>query len=54
VKSSSEFYEKTLESPITTVIVKSPPLVPSEYVVPVMVGVAFAVAVAGYMLMKRR
>ena len=54
VKSSSEFYEKTLESPITTVTVKSPPLVPSEYVVPVMAGVVIAVAVAGYMLMKRR
>lgn len=54
VKSSSEFYEKTLESPITTLTVKSPPLVPSEYVVPVMVGVVIAVAVAGYILMKRR
>jgi hypothetical protein len=54
VKSSCEFYEKTLESPITTVTVKSPPLVPSEYVVPVMAGVVIAVAVAGYILMKRR
>jgi len=54
VKSSCEFYEKTLESPITTVTVKSPSLVPSEYVVPLIAGIAIAVAVVGYMLMKRR
>jgi len=53
VKSSCEFYEKTLESPITTVTVKSPPLLPSGLVAPV-IGIAVAVAVAGYMLMKRR
>jgi hypothetical protein len=38
----------------TVVITESPPLMPSEYVVPVMVGVVIAVAVVGYMLMKRR
>jgi len=54
VKSSCEFYEKTSESPVTTVTVKSPPLVPSEYVVPVIAGITIAVAVAGYILMKRR
>jgi hypothetical protein len=53
VKSSCEFYEKTLESPITTVTVKSPPLLPSGLVAPV-IGIAIAAAVAGYMLMKRR
>jgi hypothetical protein len=53
VKSSCEFYEKTLESPITTVTVKSPPLLPSGLVAPV-IGIAVAVVVAGYMLMKRR
>jgi hypothetical protein len=53
VKSSCEFYEKTLESPITTVTVKSPPLLPSGLVAPV-IGIAVAVVVAGYILMKRR
>jgi hypothetical protein len=53
VKSSCEFYEKTLESPITTVTVKSPPLLPSGLVAPV-IGITVAVVVAGYMLMKRR
>ncbi len=53
VTSSSEFYEKTLESPIATVTVKPPPLLPPGLVAPV-IGVAIVVAVAGYMLMKRR
>jgi hypothetical protein len=53
VKSSCEYYEKTLESPITIVTVKSPPLLSSELVAPV-IGIAIAVAVAGYILMKRR
>ena len=53
VKSSCEYYEKTLESPFTTVTVKSPPLLPSELVAPV-IGIAIAVAVVGYIWMKRR
>jgi len=53
VKSSCEYYEKTLESPITTVTVKSPPLLPSELVV-LVIGIAIAVAVVGYVLVKRR
>jgi len=53
VKSSCEYYEKTLESPITTVTVKSPPLLPPELVAPA-IGLVIAVAVVGYILMKRR
>jgi len=53
VKSSCEYYEKTLESPITTVTVKSPPLLPPEFVAPA-IGIVVAVAVVGYILMKRR
>ena len=53
VISSCEYYEKTLESPITTVTVKSASLLSSELVVPV-IGIAIAVAVVGYILMKRR
>ena len=52
VKSSCEYYEKTLDSPITTVTVKSPSLLSSELVVPV-TGIVIVVAVVGYILMKR-
>jgi len=53
VKSSCEFYEKTIESPITTVTVKSPPLLTPELIA-VVTGTVVAVAVVGYILMKRR
>jgi hypothetical protein len=53
VRSSCEFYEKTLESPIATVTVKSPPLLTPELVA-LLIGIAIAVAVVGYILMKRR
>jgi hypothetical protein len=53
VKSSCEYYEITLESQITDVTVKSPSLLSSELVVPV-IGIVIAVAVVGYILMKRR
>jgi hypothetical protein len=53
VKSSCEYYEKTLESPTTTVNVKLPSLLPSGLVVPI-IGIVIAVAVVGYILMKRR
>jgi len=53
VKSSSDYYEKTIESPITIVTVKSPPLLPSGLVAPV-TGIAIAVAVVGYIFIKRR
>jgi hypothetical protein len=53
VKSSCEYYERTLESLITTVTVESPPLLPSGLVAP-LAGIVIAVAVAGYILMKRR
>jgi len=53
VKSSCEFYEKTLESPFTTVTVKAPSLLSSELVVP-LIGIGIVVAVAGYILVKRR
>jgi len=53
VKSSCEYYEKTLESPITTVTVKLPSLLLVGFVVPA-IGIVVAVAVVGYMLMKRR
>ena len=53
VKSSSEYYEKTLESPITIVTVKSasPAII---FVTPLVIGIGIAVVVAGYILMKRR
>lgn len=53
VKSSCEYYEKTLESPITLVTVKSASLLPSELVAPI-IGIVIAVAVVGYILVKRR
>jgi hypothetical protein len=53
VKSSCEYYEKTLESPITTVKVKLPSLLLPGLVVPA-IGIVVAVAVVGYLLMKRR
>jgi hypothetical protein len=53
VKSSCEYYEITLESQITAVTVKSPSLLSSELVVPV-IGIVIVVAVVGYILMKRR
>jgi hypothetical protein len=52
VKSSCEYYEITLESQITDVTVKLPSLL-SGLVVPV-IGIVVAVAVVGYILMKRR
>ena len=53
VKSSCEYYEKTLESPITTVTVKSPSLLTPELIAFV-TGTVVAVAVGGYILVKRR
>jgi hypothetical protein len=53
VKPSCEDYEITLESPVTTVTVKSPSLLPSELVIPV-IGMAIAVVVVGYIMVKRR
>lgn len=53
VKSSCEYYEKTLESPITLVTVKSASLLPPELVAPA-IGIIIAVAAVGYILMKRR
>jgi hypothetical protein len=53
VKSSCEYYEKTLESPITLVTVKSASLLPPEFVAPA-IGIIIAVAAVGYILMKRR
>jgi uncharacterized protein YciU (UPF0263 family) len=54
VKSSCEYYEKTVESQITAVTVKPPSLLPPELVAPVIGGVVVAVAAVGYILMKRR
>jgi hypothetical protein len=53
VKLSSEYYEKTLESPITTIVEVSPLQTTNELVAPV-IGIIIAVAVLGYILMKRR
>jgi len=53
MKSSCEYYEITLGSQITTVTVKSASLLSSELVVPA-IGIVVAVAVVGYLLMKRR
>lgn len=53
VKSSCEYYEKTLESPITTVTAKTASLLLPGLVVPA-IGIVVAVAVVGYLLMKRR
>ena len=53
VKSSCQYYEKTLESPITTVTVKSPsPLTPE--LIAFATGTVVALAVVGYILVKRR
>lgn len=52
VKSNSEYYEKTLESPITTVAVK-PSSLQLVSVVPV-IGIGVAVVVVSYILVKRR
>jgi polyisoprenoid-binding protein YceI len=54
VKSSLEYYEKAVESQITAVTVKPPPLLPPGLVAPVIVGVVIAAAAVGYILMKRR
>jgi hypothetical protein len=54
VKSSCEYYEKTVESQITAVTVKPPSLLPPELVAPVIGVVVVAVAAVGYILMKRR
>ena len=53
VKSSCEYYEKTLESPFTTVTVKSasPAII---FITPLVMGIGIAVVVVGYILMKRR
>jgi len=53
VKSSCEYYEKTLESPFTTVTVKSPSLLTPELVA-IVTGTVVALAVGGYILVKRR
>ncbi len=53
VKSSCEYYEKTLESPITTITVKTASLLLPGLVVPA-IGIVVAVAVVGYLFMKRR
>ncbi|MDH5791499.1 MAG: hypothetical protein OEZ44_04880 [Candidatus Bathyarchaeota archaeon] len=54
VKSSCEYYEKTVESQITAVTVKPPSLLPPGLVVPVIGVVVVAVVAVGYILMKRR
>lgn len=54
VKSSCEYYEKTVESQITAVTVKPSSLLPPELVAPVIGVVVVAVAAVGYILMKRR
>ena len=54
VKSSCEYYEKTVESQITAVTVKPHSLLPPGLVAPVIGGVVVAVAAVGYILMKRR
>ena len=53
VKSSCEYYEKTLESPIATITVKSSSLLTPELIA-IVTGTVVALAVGGYILVKRR
>jgi len=54
VKTSLEYYEKAVESQITTVTVKPASIIPPRLVVPLIGAAVIAALVVGYILMKRR